>query len=495
MKGSSDSDSDSDEANYLQIHVRCSKRLNKTSAGEDVLQRPTKKQRRHRYVVLDSDDEMDGTSVEASANTVEASANTSSKDVGTQTSPQASLVPVKLDEYLKTLDGFKQKELIELEQKYQQHRSKKPLKYQILESNMNDDLKADIYQRWHDWSKMDETSSERSGVRYRLNVIARIPWGKYQPMSVPPVNNQAAVVNHLSKCYKSLHESIFGQHAAKKKLIEMFSNMILNPASVQPYILLAGPPGIGKTTLLKEAITTCFGLKSVKINLGGVNDGTMLSGDKSLWVGSKEGEFARTFIQANAMNVHFHFDEVDDISDDKHGTDLQSQLMTVTDRKANTAFMDNNLLVPFDLSRCILTFTANDVTKLKPALLSRMTVIHLQGYDSTEKMVITKTHVIPALLLEIHLSDKDVQFDDNLLGEVIDNDVDPGMRTVVHQLESIVSQLGMLLMTTPILYKKWCRNQNKEPIMSNVKLNRNISSMLTVRLVGRKLPLRLVSLC
>jgi ATP-dependent Lon protease len=161
---------------------------------------------------------------------------------------------------------------------------------------------------------------------------------------------------------------------------------------------LLGPPGTGKTTIIRHGLAKSLGLHFAEIPLAGLEDASLLKGSGQVWENSKEGTILNSYIQAKSENFIFFFDEVDKIGKGTHGDAILQCLTQIIDFSQNESFQDLFLPVPIDLSKCIFIFTANTTATIPAPLLDRMEIIEIKPQSLNEKVQIGIHYQLPPIL-------------------------------------------------------------------------------------------------
>lgn len=190
---------------------------------------------------------------------------------------------------------------------------------------------------------------------------------------------------------------------------------------------LEGPPGTGKTTLVKHGLSSCLkdeigeSRPFVFIPLGGSSNGSTLEGHNYTYVGSTWGRITDGLIQSKCMNPIIYIDEVDKISKTEHGKEITGILIHLTDPAQNTEFMDKYFSgIPLDLSKAIIIFSYNDPESIDSILLDRIQRIKIDPLSKTDKLMVAKNHIIPEILDNIGFGINDIILDDTVLLHIID---------------------------------------------------------------------------
>lgn len=235
-------------------------------------------------------------------------------------------------------------------------------------------------------------------------------------LDVPWTESTLDTLN-LPEAARILDEDHYGLREVKDRILEFLAVLQLKPDRKSPILCLAGPPGVGKTSL-GQSIARAMNRKFVRAALGGVHDEAEIRGHRRTYVGALPGRIIQGMKRAGTVNPVFLLDEIDKISHDVRG-DPASALLEVLDPEQNHAFQDHYLEVDYDLSRVFFLTTANMLDTIPGPLRDRMEIIELAGYTALEKREIARRHLIPRQLDQCGLSEKRIAFRIPAINEII----------------------------------------------------------------------------
>lgn len=334
----------------------------------------------------------------------------------------------------------------------------KPLRFKILESNMDLKLKSLAMTKLEQLYALDPSSSEFFKQKTYVENMCRIPIGKYRPLPLSNRNNKEDISIFLDSIKKKLDETVYGHLEAKDQIIRLLAKWIANPDSKGLVIALNGPMGCGKTLLCKS-IAEAIGLPMGFISLGGMasTDSSILLGHSQTYESSRWGKIVDVLMKAECMNPVIFFDELDKISTTRHGEEITNVLIHMTDHTQNDSFHDRYYCdVDLDLSKCLLVFSYNHEEKINPILKDRISSITTAGYTNSDKINIAKDYMLPRIYKDYAINKDDIIFDDETLYYIINfTTEEKGVRNLQRSLEEIISQVNLFkILDKPIIGEK-----------------------------------------
>ena len=280
-----------------------------------------------------------------------------------------------------------------------------------------DDVRAALLKEVDKLERSSEQNPEAAWIRTWLDTVLELPWA----VTTEDVNDVAGAREVLDADHHGLDE-------VKERIVEYLAVrarraarglQVIGGRGSGAVILLAGPPGVGKTSL-GESVARAMGRKFVRVSLGGIRDEAEIRGHRRTYVGALPGRIVRAVKEAGSMNPVVLLDEVDKIGADYRG-DPAAALLEVLDPAQNHTFRDHYLELDLDLSDVLFIATANVVEQIPSALLDRMELVTLDGYTEDDKVAIARDFLLPRQLERAALTADEVSISDAALHELAAN--------------------------------------------------------------------------
>lgn len=302
---------------------------------------------------------------------------------------------------------------------------------------------------------MPPMSAETTVIRNYIDWILALPW-----------TEKSRDRQDLAEAEKILEEDHYGLEKPKERIIEYLAVKKLSEKMKGPILCLAGPPGVGKTSLAKS-VARALGRNFVRLSLGGVKDEAEIRGHRRTYIGALPGKIIQSMKKSRSVNPVFCLDEVDKMSSDFRG-DPASALLEVLDPEQNYAFNDHYLDLDYDLSKVLFITTANALHTIPLPLRDRMEIIELASYTEEEKHEIAMNYLIPRQQRQHGLTEDQMTISSGAVKEII------GSYTREAGVRSLERNIGAI-----------CRKAAKRIVTdSDVKKPINITKKSLLKLLG-----------
>ena len=350
--------------------------------------------------------------------------------------------------YLKTLSSTERKKIKNSNKEVVDYfeSGDMPLKIKILKSNISLSAKSSIIDKINTFNKMSTRESEYGKMKKYMTLLEKIPFNTYIQMPIKKNETKLKINSFIKQSYKYLEDSIYGQEETKIKILEILARWISKPESSGAVLALEGPPGVGKTTILKNGLAKALNRPIAFIPLGGATDSSFLVGHNYTYEGAICGKIANIVMETKCMNPIIFFDELDKVSGTKHGEEIIGVLTHLTDPTQNDEFYDKYFSsIPLDLSKCLIVFSYNDPQKINPILKDRLTIIKVPGFKTDDKIKIATDYLLKDILENIGLKKGSIIIDNESLKYIINTfTVEEGVRELKRCLDTIIMKINLM---------------------------------------------------
>lgn len=311
---------------------------------------------------------------------------------------------------------------------------------------------------------MSPMSAEAAVVRNYVDWMLSLPWGEFSEDD-----------NSVPRAKEILDNDHFGLNDVKERIVEYLAVRSLTKNDTRGTLLcLAGPPGVGKTSIA-TSLATSLGRKFVRISLGGVRDEAEIRGHRRTYVGAMPGKIIQALKKAGTSNPVILLDEIDKMSSDFRG-DPAAAMLEVLDPAQNKNFGDHYIESEYDLSKVMFIMTANDIGQIPGPLRDRMEMIHIAGYTPEEKMQIAKKYLLPKSVESHGLKDYPVSVSDKILMTVVRGYTrEAGVRELERQMNTIARKIATEVVTEDVKEgrKFQINEKNLEKYLGPIKFDKN----------------------
>jgi len=355
--------------------------------------------------------------------------------------------------FYEKLDTENQKKIIkELREINKITRIEKPYRMTLLESSIPVQFKSAAMKKINSLRYMEPGSGEFYKIKNWVDTFMRIPFNKYEGLPISIDDGVDKCHEFMETAQKTLDDAVYGLNDAKMQIMQMLGQLLTNPKAIGTAIAIHGPPGTGKTSLVKEGISKILNRPFAFIALGGATDSSFLEGHGYTYEGSMWGKIVQILIDSKCMNPVIYFDELDKISDTPRGEEIAGILTHLTDTTQNSQFHDKYFAeINFDLSKCLFIFSYNDENKVNSILKDRMYRIKTKGYISKEKTVIANNYLIPKIREQVRFTTDEIVIPNDVIGHIIDAhcNKEDGVRNLKRCLEIIYTKLNLYRLMKP----------------------------------------------
>lgn len=343
--------------------------------------------------------------------------------------------------FFKSLSNQKKDEIYNIEMQIDSYKPfKEPLRFKFLSMNTSITNKIAILRKYEEFIRLNPFSSEYSKLSKWISTVSQLPLGIYREL-----NFNSTISDFLTNIRNGLDKNIYGHNETKDQIIRILAQFISNPNAKGYVIGIQGSMGVGKTKFIKDGIAKVINFPLAFISLGGISDASYLKGHSYTYEGSTFGKIVEQLIKSNVMNPIFFFDELDKVSNTRHGEEIINTLIHLTDSTQNDKFTDKYIEeIDLDLSKSIIFFTFNDIERINPILRDRMIIINVDKYTREDKLKLVKHSLLETIYKSYNFNEKDIIISDEIIYYIIDNTLpEDGVRNLQRNINNIYSYINM----------------------------------------------------
>lgn len=352
------------------------------------------------------------------------------------------------------------------------------------------DSARDIKKEIRKLERCQEGSQESASIRNYLDFVFGLPWNKplYETLDLLQVESL-------------LNEHHYGLEDVKERILEYLAVRQLSKQGSPTILCLAGPPGVGKTSIVKR-VAQAMKRPFYRISLGGVRDEADLRGHRRSYVGALPGKVVSAIYKTHSFAPVILLDEIDKMTLSSSG-DPASVLLELLDPEQNNTFVDHYMQIPVDLSQVVFISTANDLESIPTPLLNRLEIIEISGYSSDDKCALSESHLIPLLRQNSGLSKDDVRLSKRCIRYIIDHyTTDVGLRQLNLLFQGIFRKIALKKLRKesyepslkPDHIPLYCGPPLPKPGIGNDAVVGRSTALFSDSMVGQVLPIEVVVL-
>lgn len=325
---------------------------------------------------------------------------------------------------------------------------KMPLKIKVLTSHLPIKTKAMVIKKLEMFERSMDSNDGKKFDQW-IESLLKIPFNKFSELPISNKSTNSEIGIFLDNFYNNLDNAIYGQKKVKQTLTETVAKWIINPSTKGHAIAIVGPPGVGKTSIVRNGLAKGLNRPFCSLSLAGMHDESYLSGFAMTYEGSQEGRISKMLMNSDCMNPIIFMDELDKVDVNRNGMGVMNKLMEITDFSQNHEFEDLYFQdVKLDLSKCIFVFSLNYLENVDPILKDRLEIIRVDGFKPKEKVKIALDYLIPSELKQFGFSKDDIIFDKKIIRYIIMQIEDEeGVRKLKEAINKICRKINMLRFT------------------------------------------------
>ena len=321
----------------------------------------------------------------------------------------------------------------------------------ILNYPLNNQTKANILKNWLTLAKSRD-ADDKHKLKTWFDILMTVPFGVTKGIDIGTIK-PSNVKTFLDKLNKSMNDAVFGHDEAKRQIVQFMAQKIKNPKCKGNVLGIYGPPGNGKSSLVKEGIAKAMDKPFLFVSLGGAQDGAYLEGHGFTYTGSIHGRIVEGLIESKCMDPIIYFDELDKISKTHKGEEIKNILIHLTDPIQNAHFRDKYFHgIDIDLSKATIIFSYNDPDEVDPILLDRITKVNTKALTLQQKLNIAQNYLLQDIITDVGYKSGEITISDNVINTLIDKYTrEGGVRKLKSLLYELVREINIAHMTKTAL--------------------------------------------
>tara|TARA_B100001094_G_scaffold330065_1_gene394361 strand:- start:90 stop:1538 length:1449 start_codon:yes stop_codon:yes gene_type:complete len=346
------------------------------------------------------------------------------------------------EEYYESLDENKQCNIDNLEDEIKLNKNTVPFRFTVLQSKLPIKTKSYIIKKIDHLNSLDFNDNEYHKLSKWMDNLSQVPLNEY----IYPKVKKEKISSYLFDIKSKLDDSIYGHNDAKIQIIQYIAQKLVNKDAKGYTLALQGPPGNGKTTLVKKGIAEALNRPFGFIALGGSSDCSFLEGYDYTYEGSQPGRIINILQNCKCMNPIIYFDELDKISDTPKGEEITNFLCHLIDYSQNNTFTDKYFQgIEFDLSQVDFIFSFNDINKINPILKDRLNIINTESFSNKEKVKIVENYMLKDICNEIKFNKEDIQISESVIYYILEHytNKEKGVRELRRVLHNILLKINL----------------------------------------------------
>jgi endopeptidase La len=323
--------------------------------------------------------------------------------------------------------------------------SNEPSLFKIISMNTSIEIKKTLLTKWNETIKGFDKSKNMNW----FNNAMKIPFGQYKGINLKNIKGSKKINNFLNNLKKDMDNAIYGHDKAKEQVIMMMAQQVRNPDCKGNVFGLWGPPGVGKTCLIKDGIAKAMKKPFVFISLGGATDASFLEGHSYTYEGSIYGRIVQGLMESKCMDPIFYFDELDKVSNTHKGEEIINLLVHLIDPAQNSHFKDKYFYdLDINLSKATFIFSFNEPSRINYILMDRITKIQTKYLTTNQKVIIAQNYLLPLILKDIGLKENSIKLNNELIEHLIlKYTYEGGVRKLKQLLYEICRKLNQFNLT------------------------------------------------